>query len=124
MEKIHQVINKEGLQIPLPVMERYGLRAGANVIVAIDESGIHITRALPHQTEIENFALRYLLFKLGDAVVVRVNQQETGWLVDVLAANGETLLGKLHYRKTGELDLTNSTDIGVMRQKALDTANL
>lgn len=51
MERIRQVVDTAGLQIPLPVMQRYGLQPGGRVILelGIDES--RILPAIPGQAE-------------------------------------------------------------------------
>ena len=79
MEKIRQMINADGLQIPLPLVARYGLHPGARVTLEFDEHGIHIIPALPNQQDIENLALQYLLTNLGDAVTVQVVAEENLW---------------------------------------------
>ena len=65
METVRQVINDEGLQIPLPLIERYGLQPGARVILELEPQGIRIVPALPDANDIENIALCYLLIHLG-----------------------------------------------------------
>ncbi|MCP4361689.1 MAG: hypothetical protein GY796_27065 [Chloroflexi bacterium] len=69
--KIRQVINDDGLQIPLPLIEHYSLQPGVRVILELDQQGIRIVPALPDDHDIENVALRYLLINLGDATQVQ-----------------------------------------------------
>jgi hypothetical protein len=107
MERSHQIISDEGLQIPLPLIEQFGFHSGAEVVVEMGEKGIWITQAAPSQTEIENRALRILLRRLGDAVTVKAHKSDRGesqdWIVQVYARGNETPLGELHYSRRGEL---------------------
>jgi antitoxin component of MazEF toxin-antitoxin module len=119
MEKVKQVISAGGLQIPLPIMERYGLHPGASVVLELDELGIHIAPALPEKQDIENLALQYLLAKLGDAVTIRVEKKDTCWQVDVFGADLSQLLGTLFYYFAGELLVNQSTSLEAMRQTAI-----
>ena len=119
MEKVKQVINAGGLQIPLPIMERYGLHPGASVVLELDELGIHIAPALPEKQDIENLALRYLLAKVGDAVTIQVKKKDEYWQVDVYGAGLAQPLGTLAYAFTGELLVNQSTSPETMRQTAI-----
>ena len=119
MEKVNQVVNAGGLQIPLPIMERYGLHPGASVVLELDELGIHIAPALPKKQDIENSALQYLLAKVGDAVTIQVKEKDDHWQVDVFGEGLARLLGTLSYSFAGELLVNQSTLPETMRQTAI-----
>jgi antitoxin component of MazEF toxin-antitoxin module len=123
MEKFRQVINAQGLQIPLPIMERYGLQPGAPVVLELDEQGIRITPALPAKEEIENLALRYLLSHLGDAVAVEVEIKDTHWHVSIYGTDLPEPLGHLIFSMEGKLLTDQSTPSEIMRQKAIAAYN-
>ncbi|MCA9934848.1 MAG: hypothetical protein H6662_10665 [Ardenticatenaceae bacterium] len=119
MEKIRQVINADGLQIPLPLVSRYGLQPGARVTLELDEHGIHITPVLPNRQDIENLALQYLLTNLGDAVTVQVIAEKELWWIDVYGAGLDIPLGQLAFSLTGHLLPGQSTTPEVMRKTAI-----
>ena len=107
MERSHQIINDEGLQIPLPLIEQYGFHSGVEVVVEMDAEGIRIAPAAPSKAEIENRALRVLSRRLGDAVLVIAEPakdlHQMQWNVAVYARGHETALGELRYSVHGEL---------------------
>lgn len=119
MEKVHQIISADGLQIPLPLVERYGLRPGARVVLEFDDEGIRIVPELPDQQDIEDFALRYLLTNLGDAVEVNVTQQENEWHATVFGTGIAKPLGTLIYTASGVLDTDKSSTPKAMRELAV-----
>lgn len=119
MEKVHQVVSREGLQIPLPIMQRYGLQPGSPVILELDETGIHIALELPARQDIENDALQYLLKNLGDAATVQVEQEDDKWRVAVFAAGIRDPLGYLVYTVKGQLLEEHSTSPKTMRETAV-----
>ena len=126
MERAQQLINNDGLQIPLPFMVQYGLHPGSEVIVELDDDVIRIVPKLPDQTDIENRALRLLLKSLGDAVLVKAQQldaTEAGrkigdWRVVVYARGVDDPLGHLDYAKRGQLLSDLSMVLDTIRQKA------
>ena len=103
METVRQVINEEGLQIPLVLVERYGLQPGARVILELDPQGIRIVPALPDANDVENIALRYLLINLGDAVQVKVEQENDEWQVAIFGEGLPEPFGTLVYSQQGTL---------------------
>lgn len=111
MERIHQVIGAGGLQIPLFIVQRYGLQPGAEVVLELDADEIRILPAVPERTEIENRALRYLLTHLGDAATVKAEKEGELWRVSVYGADGDDPVGQLVYSQRGELLLDRSTPI-------------
>lgn len=119
METIRQVINDNGLQIPLPLVERYGLQPGARVILELDQQGIRIVPALPDDEDIENIALRYLLANLGDAVQVKVEQKEEGWQVAVYGERLTEPFGSLVYSREGTLISEKSSSPKALREAAV-----
>jgi hypothetical protein len=118
METIRQVINKDGLQIPLPLVERYGLQPGARVILELDQQGIRIIPALPDDEDIENIALRYLLTHVGDVIQVQVEQKEDVWQVAVLGEGLPEPLGSLVYSVEGTLINEKSSSPKALREAA------
>ncbi len=134
MERTHQIINAEGLQIPLPFMQKYGLQPGASVVIELNEDAIRIVPRYLEKVDIENRALRLLLHNLGDAVTVKAERQEAvnggdphavnGWLVQVSARGLTVPLGYLRYSDTGELISELPTALNEMRQKAVELAAL
>ena len=97
MERAYQLIGVDGLQIPLPLMQRYGLRPGAQVVLELGAEDIRVLPALADRSEIEGKALRYLLRNLGDAVTIKARQCEGAWRVTVFASGGLTPMGELVY---------------------------
>lgn len=81
MERVRQVMGEKGLEIPLLLTERYGLRPGVQVVMELDEDGIRILPALPEKEDIESLALRYVLRNLGDAATISVKREHDycGW---------------------------------------------
>ena len=119
MERIHQVIGAGGLQIPLFIVQRYGLQPGAEVVLELDADEIRILPAIPGQAEIENRALRYLLSHLGDAATIKVERDGDVWRVSVYGAESDEPLGELVYSLAGELLRDHSTPLEEMRQRAV-----
>jgi hypothetical protein len=119
METVRQVINEEGLQIPLVLVERYGLQPGARVILELDSQGIRIVPALPNANDVENIALRYLLIHLGDAVQVKVEQENDEWQVAVFGEGLTKPLGTLVYSQQGTLISEKSSSTKALREAAL-----
>jgi hypothetical protein len=119
METVRQVINEEGLQIPLPLVERYGLQPGARVILELDSQGIRIVPALPNANDVENIALRYLLIHLGDAVQVKVEQENDEWQVAIFGEGLPEPFGTLVYSQQGTLISEKSSSTKALREAAL-----
>lgn len=117
MERIHQVIGAGGLQIPLFIVQRYGLQPGAEVVLELGADEIRILPAIPGQAEIENRALRYLLSHLGDAATIKVERDGDVWRVSVYGIEGDEPLGELVYSLAGELLADRSTPLEEMRQR-------
>jgi antitoxin component of MazEF toxin-antitoxin module len=121
METIRQVVNADGLQIPLPLVARYGLQPGARVTLEFDEQGIHIFPTLPDKQDIENMALQYLLTNLGDAITVQVMAKDDGlWQAIVYSEGLAEPLGQLTYSQLGQLQPDQSTEPKVMRESAIN----
>ncbi|MBI3914301.1 MAG: AbrB/MazE/SpoVT family DNA-binding domain-containing protein [Chloroflexi bacterium] len=124
MERVRQIVGPGGLQIPLLVMERYGLQPGTGVVLELEKDGIRILPALLSQEEIENRALHYLLTGLGDATTVRAERRNGEWYVFAYGASIAEPLGRLAYSPSGEILLEQSTPIEEMRQRAEQSARL
>lgn len=122
MERAHQMIGADGLRIPLPLMQRYGLRAGAQVVLELGADGIRVVPALADQSEIEGKALRYVLHNLGDAVIIEARQSDERWHVTVYASTGAPQLGRLVYDVAGEFLKEDSTPPEIMRRRAIEVA--
>ena len=126
MLRTRQKVNAEGIYIPLPFVEQYGLLPGAEVIVEFGPDGIFLSPARLTAEKIEIQALRLLLRKLGDAVKVSTQPESdleskgTLWRVDVYASDARLLLGHLLYTADGELLTERSTSFEAMRRKAID----
>jgi hypothetical protein len=121
MEQAHQKIDINGLQIPLPLMQRYGLQIGAQVVLELGTEGIRVLPAVVDRTEIEGRALRYLLRNLGDAVSIYAEQIEDRWQVTVFAPGRPMPLGDLVYGLAGDLQEERSTPLETMRRQAAVT---
>jgi hypothetical protein len=117
MELVHQIVGTEGLQIPLPVIQRYGLRPGARVVLELRADTIQILPALLGQEEIENRALRYLIVRLGDAATVKAERENDEWRVAVYGAGMSDPVGWLVYASTGEFHPERSTTVEEMCQR-------
>ena len=124
METVHQSITKDGLQIPLALFSRYGMKQGAKVTLSFEPDGIRIVPAELDQEAIENLVLRYLLRTVGDAVRVKTKSHPTGWQIEVLGSDQITALGTLFYDPSGNLIQETSSTPKQMRQAALDAAHL
>lgn len=118
MERLHQTVGAEGLQIPLPIMRRYGLKRGAAVVLNLHIDGIRILPATPGQETIGNLALRYLLTHLGDAVTIETKRNDGDWRVSVYGVGTADPVGELVYSPTGELLADRSTPVEKMQRCA------
>lgn len=118
MERIHQAVNTDGLQIPLVLMQKYGLEKGSDVTLELGPDGILILPARLDQAAIENRALRYLLSQVGDMATIEVHSlpNERGWEIDVYGIDQEKPAGKLIYSPSGALQIEASTSPTAIRQ--------
>lgn len=130
MLRTKQKVDAQGIHIPLPFVEQYGLSPGTEVIVEFGPEGIFLSPAVVDAAKIETQALHLLFRKLGDAIKVRVQQDSeiTGlrnlWRVDVYGSDAQLLLGYLIYTADGEFLPENSTSFTSMRQKAIKSATM
>lgn len=124
MEVVREVVGTEGLQIPLPIIQRYGLQPGAGVVLELGADQILIRPALLGPEEIESRALRYLLAHLGDAVTVQVERKDGGWWVSVYGAGRTDPLGYLVYSTSGEFLPERSTPIEELRRQPMGNGPL
>ncbi len=130
MERAYQVIGEGGIQIPLPLLESYGFYSGTHIVVEFGNEGLYIQPAKPTRTEISQRALRLLLRRLGDAVVVKTepeqdgvpNSESAGWVVTVYGRGNETPLGTLRYSSRGDLLSDVDAAINQMWEKASQLA--
>ena len=126
MLRTRQKVNAQGITIPLPFVEQYGLLPGAEVLVEFGPDGIFLSPARLDAEKIETQALRLLFRKLGDAIKVRTYPESTAdsesdrWRVEVHASDARLLLGYLLYTADGELLPERSTSFEAMRQKAIE----
>ena len=118
MEKVYQLVDEKGLQIPMALMHHYGLEKGSRVVLEATPEGIRISPERLDQTSIENRALKYLLTHLGDAVnvAVRALPGDQGWQVDVFSVTGSRPLGVLFFDVKGELAAERSTSPAEIRK--------
>ena len=100
-ERTHQVIGKEGLQIPLTLMQQYGWDSGTAVTLELESDGIRIMVERAEQQTIEKHAMRYVLRYVGDAATVQVHSLPDGWLVEVYGAEMTEPAGILRYSLSG-----------------------
>ena len=130
MLRTKQKVDAQGVHIPLPFVEQYGLSPGTEVIVEFGPDGIFLSPAVVDAEKIETQALRLLFRKLGDAIKIRVQQDKDvaglrySWRVDVYGSDAKLLLGHLLYTADGEFLPENSTSFAVMRQKAIESASV
>jgi hypothetical protein len=126
MLRTRQKVDVQGIHIPLPFVEQYGLLPGTEVIVEFGPEGIFLAPARLTAEKVEIQALRLLFRKLGDAVKVKTHPESESekkgerWRVDVYGSDSKFLLGHLVYTSDGELLAELSTSFEVMRQKALE----
>ena len=119
MERVRDVVGANGIEIPLPLIEQYGLQPGSPFLIEFGENGIRILPPTPHEEKIGTQALFYLFKKLGDAIRIEVGKLDEEWQVTVFGADMVEPLGHLIYSTTGDLVEAKSTPIAVMRQNAL-----
>ncbi len=125
MERAHQVVGDDGLQIPLPLMQQYGLQPGAHVTLEFDSDMIRIVPQVLSRAEIEKRALRIALRYIGDAAILSVPPfpTEAGiWRVAVRRAGVEEPLGYLNFRLNGELTGNLSEILAEIRESAQQLA--
>lgn len=125
MEQIHQMISTAGLEIPLPLMEQYGLQPGDRVTLELGPDGIFMAIPIKEPKKIEVMALRLTFRYLGDAVTVKAEKDESvlnlhGWRVNVYGLGIEQPLGVLTFSRMGKLLPEFSTSFEEMRRQALD----
>jgi len=125
MEQIHQMISPAGLEIPLPLMEQYGLQPGDRVTLELGPDGIFMAIPIKEPKKIEMMALRLTFRYLGDAVTVKAEKDEAvlnlhGWRVRVYGLGIENPLGVLTFSRMGKLLPEFSTSFEEMRRQALD----
>jgi hypothetical protein len=111
MERIYQSVNEKGLQIPLALIQKYGLDKGADAVLELGPDGIRISPAHPDQAYIERRALKYLLASVGDGARIKVKSlpAQMGWEVNVFGIGMTKPAGRLIYNVEGELVKEQST---------------
>ncbi|MDM8530705.1 AbrB/MazE/SpoVT family DNA-binding domain-containing protein [Anaerolineales bacterium HSG25] len=124
-EKVYQSIGTEGLTIPITLMRQYGFEQGASVVLEFHPDGIRIVPARPEQETIENLALRYLLFHVGDGATVKVKvlPNDAGWQAEVYGLGMTEASGTLIYSLAGILLDKKSTSPAKIRQNMLEMVN-
>jgi hypothetical protein len=128
MELVHQEISMNGLEIPLPLMQQYGLKPGDRVTLELGPDGIFMAVPVNDPEKIELQALRLTFKYLGDAVTVKAEQDtlplnKNGWRVHVYALSIAVPIGFLVYSQTGKLLPEFSTSFEAMRHKALESTS-
>ncbi|HLF90263.1 MAG TPA: hypothetical protein VI451_15050, partial [Anaerolineales bacterium] len=121
MERIYQPVDEKGLQIPLALVQKYGLDKGADAVLELGPDGIRISPAHPDQPFIERRALKYLLTSVGDGARVKVKSlpAQMGWEVNVFGIGMNKPSGKLIYNAEGELIREQSTTPEEIRRTTL-----
>jgi len=127
MERVRQTVSDKGIQIPLPLIQQYGLTPGQEVILEFGPDGVYLLPSVVDAEQIERYALKLLLRKLGDAVQIQVvhndnseRRQGDDWRVNVYGSDGKLLLGHLAYTQSGEWMPEYSTSFAAMRQVAIE----
>jgi len=119
MERLHQSVGSDGLEIPPAILHRYGLEHGTTAILELGVNEIRILPAILEQEAVENLALRYLLTRLGDAVTVKAKKVDDNWHISVYGSGSVEPSGKLVYSSTGILISDHSTSVKEMQQRAM-----
>jgi antitoxin component of MazEF toxin-antitoxin module len=127
MEQIHQTIGRESLEIPLPLMQQYGLQPGDRVTLELGPEGIFMAVPIKDPQKIEILALKLTFRYLGDAVTVKAEQDtfllnQQGWRVQIYGLGIEKPLGMLTFSRTGKLLPEFSTPFDEMRRQAMEDA--
>jgi antitoxin component of MazEF toxin-antitoxin module len=125
MEQIHQMISTAGLEIPLPLMEQYGLQPGDRVTLELGPDGIFMAIPIKEPKKIEMMALRLTFRYLGDAVTVKAEKDDSvlnpnGWRVYVYGLGIENPMGVLAFSHMGKLLPEFSTSFEEIRRQSLD----
>lgn len=105
METLYQTVGKNGISIPLEIVQGYGLREGSNIRIQLGRTGIHVVPANAGIEEIEKRALRYVLVHVGDAAEIVAPKMTAGgdWEVVVVAPKSDQPLGHLYFNAAGDL---------------------
>ena len=121
MERIYQPVNEKGLQIPLALIQKYGLDKGTDAVLELGPDGIRIGPAHPDQSFIERRALKYLLASVGDGAQIQVKPLPVGigWEVDVFGIGMNEPAGRLIYNAEGELVKNQSSSPEEIRHTAV-----
>ncbi len=119
LERLHQSVGSDGLEIPPAILNRYGLEHGTTAVLELGVNEIRILPAALEREAIENLALRYLLTRLGDAVTVKAKKVDDNWHVSVYRSGAIEPSGKLVYSSTGILVPDHSTSVKEMQQRAM-----
>ncbi len=124
MEQLHQLSSTDGLAIPLPLMQQYGLQPGDRVTLELGPDGIFMAVPVKNAKTIEIMALKLTFRYLGDAVTVKAQQDESplnknGWRVSVYGLGIEEPVGILTFSPTGKLLPEFSTSFDEMRRQAM-----
>src|SRR3954447_14294529 len=120
MEQIHQMISPAGLEIPLPLMQQYGLQPGDRITLELGPEGIFKAVPIKDAKKMEIAALKLTFRYLGDAVTVKAELDESaynqnGWLVYIYGLGIDKPLGALTFSHTGKLLPEFSTSFDEMR---------
>jgi len=119
MQKLKERVGATGLQIPRAVLEEYGIKEGASVMIEVEEE---IIRIVPEQLEeeaIKKLALIYVLNHVGDATAIgKPTFEDEKWGVPVVLPYKRIQLGTLVFSKTGTLLTSVSTEPEEMLRKA------
>ena len=124
MEQIHQMISPQGLEIPVPLMQQYGLQPGDRITLELGPDGIFMAIPIKDAKKIEIIALKLTFRYLGDAATVKAEPDESssnpkGWRVYVYGLGLESALGVLIFSRIGKLLPELSTSFDEMRRLAM-----
>lgn len=119
MQKLKERVGATGLQIPRAVLEEYGIKEGASVVIELEEGIIRIAPEQLTEEAIKKLALNYVLNHVGDATAIgKPKFENERWGIPVVLPYKRIQLGTLLFSKTGTLLTSVSTEPEEMLRKA------
>ena len=119
MQKLKERVGATGLQIPRAVLEEYGIKESAYVVIEVEEGIIRIVPEQLTEEAIKKLALNYVLNYVGDATAIgKPKFENEKWGVPVVLPYKRIQIGTLVFSKTGTLLTSVSTEPEEMLRKA------
>ncbi len=119
MQKLKERVGATGLQIPRAVLEEYGIKESAYVVIEVEEGIIRIVPEQLTEEAIKKLALNYVLNHVGDATAIgKPKFENERWGIPVVLPYKRIQLGTLLFSKTGTLLTSVSTEPEEMLRKA------